>query len=270
MKTRLPLVIVAILIVGSVVAQFLEEDPPAVQAPKTAAATSPPPPAEDQEPPPVETPFLDSVLETGVWPPSVNEDITPSLKPLADNYLVVLDVSGSMGEVECSGGRNKLDAARIAVSDFVRSLPDGAQFGMLAFNHQVGELQAIAPADVTSTSRALDTLDAGGKTALTQALRDGWRVLSRQAIAQGGYGTYRMVVITDGYSSDGDPAPVARKIVDSSPVAINVIGFCLDGSHSLNVPGLTAYSVASNPEELARNLEKVKAEVPAFTATSLD
>jgi hypothetical protein len=51
-------------------------------------------------------------------------------------------------------------------------------------------------------------------------------------------------------------------------VNIHTIGFCLNQSHALNIPGKTLYKAADNPEALAEGLESVLAEAPDFNVDS--
>ena len=50
--------------------------------------------------------------------------------------------------------------------------------------------------------------------------------LKKQGRAQRGYGSYRIVVVTDGdYNDGGNPKPLVEEIVKTSPVEVYVIGF---------------------------------------------
>jgi hypothetical protein len=76
-------------------------------------------------------------------------------------------------------------------------------------------------------------------------------------------------VVTDGIASNGEePNQILNTVLQQSPVVIHSIGFCLDESHSLNQPGLTAYTAASNADELQRGLQAVLAESTDFVTDS--
>ncbi len=204
-----------------------------------------------------------------VWPPPSVNPVEPAANPMADNYLVVFDGSGSMLDRQCSGALSKDAVAKEAVKKFAEKLSETDNLGLLAFDHQ-GGLSLRAPLRAGARDPfflAVDNVRAGGRTPLVKSLVNGYKVLLAQAQAQGGYGSYNLIVITDGASSDGDPSRPARKIVNRSAIRIHVIGFCVDSSHSLNVPGYTTFTTASNPEALYQGLADVLAESEEFDPT---
>jgi uncharacterized protein YegL len=204
------------------------------------------------------------------WPPVPEKPVQPAADFLADNFLVILDASGSMGESECSGGDPKIVVANKAIKNFAATLPEDANLGLVYFSGRVETASQLGTGNRESFNKALDRITARGGTPLVASLKAGYWNLTEQAQRQNGYGTYRLVVITDGESSDGDPSPTAQRIVESSPISIHVIGFCTGAEHSLNVEGFTAFSTADNPEELAQGLASVTAEVAAYTSGSFD
>jgi hypothetical protein len=90
--------------------------------------------------------------------------------------------------------------------------------------------------------------------------------LEQQALRQNGYGTYKMVVITDGEHSSGqNPRREINRILENpqNPVEIHTIGFCIEDS-ALNQPGRTEYQSAKNPQELKKGLDSVLSESTQF------
>ncbi|OSM01597.1 putative von Willebrand factor type A (vWA) domain-containing protein [Magnetofaba australis IT-1] len=204
------------------------------------------------------------------WPSSDAEPAKLANNLLADNYLVVLDTSGSMNKKECSGWETKFTVAREALKSFAAQIPASANLAMAVFHELSARM--VVPFGHGANHRAafnqmVDNLAADGGTPLNGAITFAYAALTEQGRRQTGYGSYRLIVITDGVSGDGTPAPLAREIVEQSPVELHVIGFCTGPDHSLNLPGVTRYYTADNPEQLAEGLKAVQAETPDFTVT---
>lgn len=230
---------------------------------------------DDQPPEQAEAPSDQSApasAEAGAWPPLPSEPVALAANLIATNYLVLLDTSGSMANSECSGQVSKFDAARAALKAFAGSLGENDQFALAVFTDDAARLVLPFGGGASHRQRlgqALAKLAPGGATPLRGAIGFSFQALTEQAQRQVGYGTYRLVVITDGYSTDKDPKEVAMDIVRRSPIEVHAIGFCIGGSHSLNVAGYTRYYTADNPRQLAEGLAAVRAEVENFDATRL-
>lgn len=205
------------------------------------------------------------------WPPVGKSDAAPvlSANPLAANYYVVLDGSGSMGERGCSGRDTKIQAARKAIAAFARSLPPDANFGLAVFTgNQTLEVLPLGSDNRDRVRGVLDRVEAVGNTPLRSSIGLAYRKLTGQGERQQGYGEYHLVVVTDGMASEGeDPARLVRSMLAESPVNLHTIGFCIGTDHILNQPGRSYYRAADNPAELTRGLEAVLAESPAFDVT---
>jgi Ca-activated chloride channel homolog len=202
-----------------------------------------------------------------LWPP-VDPDVPLALAadPLAPNYYVILDGSGSMGSSDCAEGQPRISAAKDALETFARALPESANLGLLAFDALgVQERLPLGPRNRDAFIAAVDRVGADQGTPLQSAIRLGYRALTRRAQSQRGYGTYNLVVVTDGEASTGeDPTEVVAQILSESPVVIHTIGFCIDAYHSLNQEGRVFYRSATDPAQLRAGLEDVLAEAPSF------
>lgn len=201
------------------------------------------------------------------WPPlTAGQDQQPAKDLLAVNYYVVLDGSGSMNERNCAAGQTKMDAARKALASFAQSVPAGANLGLAVFeNRGLMELLPLGTGNREQFGQAVRQVAAGGGTPLSTAVQLAYERLLAQGRAQLGYGEYHLVVVTDGLASDGyDPTPKVNEILNSSPVMLHTIGFCIGTQHSLNQPGRTFYQAADNPEALRQGLDAVLAESPSF------
>lgn len=211
------------------------------------------------------------VARRALWPP-VDPDAPLELAadPLAQNYYVILDGSGSMGSYDCADGQRRIEAAKGALEQFARSVPESANLGLLAFDALgVQERVSLGPRNREAFIRAARKIGADQGTPLESAIRLGYGALTRQARSQRGYGSYNLVVVTDGEASDGeDPSDIVAEILDESPVVIHTIGFCIGSDHSLNQQGRTLYRSATDPEELRAGLGEVLAEAPSFDVTN--
>ena len=238
----------------------------AIQAPshtggarKTAvvASKAPPPPVVQKN--------------SAVWPPPARGTIEMAQDLEAANYLIVFDGSGSMSDRQCSGREPKINVAKSAVKKFINSLAPADNVALVGFGGIKSGVKRKAliehgfgSGDKSGVIETLERIYPLGKTPLSQAMRRGLSMLEGQALRQGGYGKYNMVIITDGVATDSDPSVTARTIVGSSVVQIHAIGFCLNGKHKLDVPGYTKYSTANNPKTLEEGLQGVLAESDQF------
>ena len=96
---------------------------------------------------------------------------------------------------------------------------------------------------------------------------DKWRLvqeITTQASRQQGYGSYHMIIVTDGESSDKSPMDIVRQVVAKTSVQVHVIGFHV-ASHEMNDPRYVDYRTASNAAELAKAFKEVAAETNEFS-----
>ena len=190
----------------------------------------------------------------------------------ASNYYIVFDGSGSMNDRECSDGQSKLPVAKEAVANFVESIPSDANIGLFTFDrNSTSERVSLGINKQTEVVASVKNTYADGGTPLAAAVNNGYRALLKQAKMQLGYGEYHLVIITDGRASTGqDPEKYVNKIIETSPVVIHTVGFCIDDNHSLNQPGRTNYKSANNPTSLRKSLDSILAESPDFNVNSFN
>ena len=205
-----------------------------------------------------------------IWPPASSNKVELAKNPLAENYLVLLDNSGSMDGRDCSGSMSKFDLARKALKGFARSIPPEANLSLMVFTSSGARVAVpfgAGAAHRDEFDHTLDSLRANMGTPLSGAIKDANAVMAEQAQRQLGYGLYRLGIVTDGESGDGNPADIAKDIARTS-VEVWAIGFCTGKGHSLNVPGYTRYYTADNPAELVAGLKAMQAETPVFDVST--
>jgi Mg-chelatase subunit ChlD len=209
------------------------------------------------------------------WPP-LPEGEAPRIdmsRALADNYYLVLDGSGSMLEVECSGRREKIYVAVDAIKHFIKQIPDEANIGLAVFDDDgLTERVPLGTGNRRQLARALDTVHAAGDTPLRSSIALAYGKIEGKAATQLGYGEYHLVVVTDGQPDpeSEDPRDVVDQILAESPVVVHTVGFCLGEDHALNQPGRTYYAAADSPAELQKGLNAVLAEAPSFDTSSFE
>ena len=199
------------------------------------------------------------------WPPilSSSNSFSAAIDLLKVNYYVILDGSGSMGESECNGGKNKMADAIDALSTFVDAVPQDANIGVSVFNNntimELIPLQSEAGLNTTLLSQMVP----GGAALLRSAMHYAYAEMISQGERQLGYGEYHLLVISGGMTTEGeDPAAVVRRILSESPVNLYTIGFCSGSDHRLDQPGFISYHAADNLAALKQALSDVLAEAP--------
>jgi len=190
---------------------------------------------------------------------------------LTQNYYLVIDGSGSMDDAGCSDGRKKIDVAKEAVNQFIDNIPKDANVGLLVFDDLgIGERVALG-VNHDEVKKQVQNISANGGTPLLEAMTRAYKSITQQAQQQLGYGEYHMVVVTDGEANSGqDPSKIVDLMLRKSPITLHTIGFCIGDGHSLNVPGLTDYRAANNPDELLAGLQSVLAESAEYPADKFD
>lgn len=245
--------IVAIGIFAGIWLNTRSEKPSPTLIQPSRPAAAPQPETSSTQPP--------RIVPEGPWPPLSDEMRVLASEPLRKNYYVIFDTSGSMQDT--AGGIQKIEAAKEALKFFAGVLPEDANLGMMVFR----ELSEVVPLGVGNRlhfNTAVQTSQAGGGTPLNASIEKAFERITSQAQLQSGYGEYILVIVTDGKSSDGDPAPLVREIVSRSPIQVKVIGFGIE-NHTLNISGVTDYTTANSKDELKAALEQAtKAEVEDF------
>ena len=148
------------------------------------------------------------------------------------DFVVVLDCSGSMKE-RTPEGISKMDAAKQAVTRFLREIPEGKRLALIVYGTRPTNIKAIscqdvqvvqhlAPLDAAAKERLallISRLKPAGATPLALAMQTAGHELS---------GSSQMVVVTDGMETcDGNPGQVADELTRtlSLPHGIDVVGF---------------------------------------------
>lgn len=185
---------------------------------------------------------------------------------LADQHVVVvLDDSGSMDDpMRTAQGQRvrRIEAAKTALVKVLSNLPENTQVGILALNSKQAGSNWIVPfGQVTDSSqliRNVTSVQAQGGTPLGAFLKQASDQLL-DARQKSVYGTYRLLVVTDGEAND-------RKLVDaylpdilSRGLIVDVIGVDMKSDHSL-ATRVHTYKRADDDQALTEAITQVFAE----------
>jgi Ca-activated chloride channel homolog len=157
----------------------------------------------------------------------------PAVEGGTTPVMVVLDASGSMKQADAPGPR--IDAAKKAVTELVRVLPDDAQVGLTAYGMGTGssdtekargckditQLVPVDRLDRAAFGRAVAGLRASGYTPIGESLRAAAKALPAE-------GPRSIVLVSDGEDTCAPPAPceVARQLKASGvDLVVHTIGF---------------------------------------------
>lgn len=145
---------------------------------------------------------------------------------IANDAILVLDASGSMWGT--LNGTTKVEMAREAVADLVKSWPAGDSLGLVAYGHRrkgdctdIETLLPVGSVDAKAFRTKVDALNAKGMTPISAAVlhaADALRSSERKAT---------VILISDGEETCHlDPCETARKLeADGIDFTAHVIGF---------------------------------------------
>lgn len=148
-----------------------------------------------------------------------------------ENVLIILDLSKSMNE-QLNNDETKIDVAKKAVSDVLKSLPDNTNVGLRVYGHKSGLLgmnqchktDLIAPIAANNRTKIINdikNLYPNGVTPIEYSLKraiDDFKDIT---------GSKRIVLISDGIDTcNGNPCSFARKLKNSGQdIKVDVISF---------------------------------------------
>jgi hypothetical protein len=180
-----------------------------------------------------------------------------------DNVVIVLDASGSMKGSLQGSGLNKMAAAKSALKAVLKKVPQSTRIGLLVFsasNLQDDWAYPLGPRDDAALSKAIDRPEPGSGTPLGQYIKVGADRLLQERAKQYGYGSYRLLIVTDGEAQDQDLVDSYTPDVIARGITVDVIGVGMKGDHTL-ARKAHSYRRANDPSALSRAVAEVFAEV---------
>ena len=192
----------------------------------------------------------------------------PSLAAADGRSIIVLDGSGSMwGQID---GRPKLEIARDALAEVLKSIPADTELGLMAYGHRekgsCSDIELIVP-PAKGTAKQIEAAAAKmqflGKTPLTEAVRQAAADLrSTEEKAT-------VILITDGIETcAADPCALGLELEKSGvDFTAHVVGFGLTADEGKQVACLAEntggkYIVADDLASLTQALETTMVSAP--------
>jgi len=160
--------------------------------------------------------------------------------PYAKNYYFVLDGSASMmsamGACNKENEALKINIMKESISDVVNYLGEDVNIGLLAFDSKgVEERVSLGKNNTYNIVKEINNIEAKASTPLKTSINKAYESLKKQAILQGGYGEYNLIIVTDGDANlNEEPKEIVAEIVKDSPVNIYAVGMCVSDNHALN------------------------------------
>ncbi|MFC1601454.1 VWA domain-containing protein [Candidatus Sumerlaeota bacterium] len=180
-----------------------------------------------------------------------------------DNVVIVLDASGSMNSNMRGTQKKKMDAAKDALREVLKQAPSTTHIGLLVFsasNVRNDWVYPLGPRDDARLAQAINLPKANGSTPLGAYIKKGGDRLLAQRKAQHGYGSYRLLIVTDGEASDRRLVEKYAPDVVSRGITVDVIGVDMESNHTLATK-VHSYRRANDPQALRTAVAAVFAEV---------
>jgi len=177
-----------------------------------------------------------------------------SAAEFTDNLVILLDSSGSMEG-------KKIRDAREAVKTAIDSIPDATNVGLLVFpEDKTRWTYPLGPLRKPAFKNAVSRVKAGGGTPLGAYMKVAADALLASRQKQHGYGTYRLLVITDGQAQDTNLVNRYTPDILSRGIRVDCIGVEMDSDHILATK-VHSYSNVKDSAVLKGAISDVLAEV---------
>ena len=184
---------------------------------------------------------------------------------VTDNVVVVVDASGSMGANMAGTGRDRMSVAKDALKQVLDQIPDTTHVGILVFPRG-NWVYPLGPRKESMLAGAIDSIQSGGGTPLGEYMKRGADVLLDARRKQFGYGTYRLLVVTDGEAGDARQVEAYTPDIIARGITIDCIGVEMASRHTLATK-VHSYRNANDPESLKQAISEVFAEVASGDAS---
>ena len=182
---------------------------------------------------------------------------------IADNVVIVLDASGSMAQPLPRSGTDKMTAAKAALKKVLKTVPENTHIGLLVFSAKDLKddwVYPLGPRDDARLTQAIDRLQPHGSTPLGAYLKKGADRLLEERAKQFGYGTFRLLAVTDGEASDQPLVERFTPEIIARGVTVDVIGVNMSQRHTLATK-VHSYRSANDAGSLQRAVAEVFGEI---------
>ncbi len=178
----------------------------------------------------------------------------------SDSVVIVLDDSGSMNE-KMSGGIKRIEAAKNAIKIVLRQFSPDTKVGLLLLNGDRAKQHWAIPLEhlsVPQATRRVESVVADGATPLGERMREAADALLKQREQQI-YGTYRLLIVTDGEANDAKLLAEYLPDILSRGLVVDAIGVDMKQNHSL-ATRVHRYRRADDAVALSKAVQEVFAE----------
>jgi len=170
------------------------------------------------------------------------------------------------------GGVVRMDGAKAALLAVLEQIPRTTQVGILVFsgdNVPDEWIYPLGPRDDDKLRTAIARPQPNGGTPLGAYLKKGADRLLVERARQHGYGTYRLLVVTDGQASDSAVVDAHLPEVLGRGLTVDLIGVGMNQEHKL-AKAVHSYRSAADQESLRKAISEVFAEVRGAGAGGAD
>ena len=202
-------------------------------------------------------------LATAFVLPIGAQEAVPESSEFHDHVVIVLDASGSMKQRMRNTRIQKMDAAKSALKAVLKTVPPTTHIGLLVFSSKNVKNDWAYPLGPWNESEMLAAIDLpipNRGTPLGEYIKIGADALLEARKAQYGYGTYRLLIVTDGNANDPKLVDRYTPEVLARGITTDVIGVDMDQDHTLATMA-HSYRRANDPESLEKAVAEVFAEL---------
>lgn len=191
------------------------------------------------------------------------KDQTGTAALLQKNVVVILDASGSMRDrMSLSQSLSKMEVAKAALWEVLKRLPEDTNIGLLVFgatNIKNGWAYPLAYRHDATLQRAIAFPEPYWDTPLGAFIKKGADSLLQQRAKQNGYGSYRLLIVTDGKATDPELVEKYLPEVLARGIRIDIVGIKMKAQHDL-ATRVHSYRNGSDLESLKKALADAIAE----------
>ena len=180
-----------------------------------------------------------------------------------DHVVIVLDASGSMaGRIQPETPVDRMTAAKVALLKVTQKLSTNTHSGLLVFSDprlKDDWVYPLGPLNLARLREAIRQPQPGAGTPLGAYLKKGADRLLQAREEHHGYGTYRLLVVTDGEAQDADLVERYTPEITRRGLTLDVIGVAMAQRHTL-ARLASSYRPANDSAALDRAVSEVLAE----------
>jgi len=192
------------------------------------------------------------------WPNLQADIIEARPNPNRRVTVIVLDDSGSMG--------SDIIAAKQAIVGTLDAMDGEDRIAVLGLNAgTILPFSTVAESKL-SLSSLLSPIESDGGTPLTSSILSAQEMLENEAATTRGFGTFRVIVTTDG-QADSDSAldNAIEVLAETTPIQVTTIGIGIRGDHVLRRQDLGSFVDVANVDALQEALQAAVAENTDFS-----